>query len=185
MSQEKIHHNTGYYFLWLLFYSNKDSVWANFRRDGLIRLRVLRPITQTRAEWLFTDINTSWVHFYERHHKLSEFLQLVSSINGRPTWLHSMSWSESWKVLPFVSWPACFSRGRPVPSRPVPPLSLFPSYIWLYWRNSCYLSIAPPLFSAFCVCVFIVRLRDLAPYLLQRLLFPPTSDSFPSVSFSL
>lgn len=41
-----------------------------------------------------------------------------------------MKWSEFWKALPFVSWPACFSRRRPVPS-----LSLFPSYIWLYWRN--------------------------------------------------
>lgn len=86
-----------------------------------------------------------------------------------------MKWSEFWKALPFVSWPACFSRRRPVPS-----LSLFPSYIWLYWRSSCYLSIAPLCLVPF-VCVYRVFAWP-RPLSSATPLYPPTSDSFQSMS---
>lgn len=105
-----------------------------------------------------------WMPLHLHQYKLCLFLLIPSQVK----WISVVGWVDKQTTQ-------CFSQFSPVPS-----LSLFPSYIWLYWRSSRYLSIAPLCLVPF-VCVYRVFAWP-RPLSSATPLFPPTSDSFQSVS---
>lgn len=105
-----------------------------------------------------------WMPLHLHQYKLCLFLLIPSQVK----WISVVGWVDKQTTQ-------CFSQFSPVPS-----LSLFHSYSWLYWRSSRYLSIAPLCLVPF-VCVYRVFAWP-RPLSSTTPLFPPTSDSFQSVS---